>query len=81
MSSPSASDCHTDSDGTAEYNQALSERRVQAVIDYALSKGIDASRLDGIARGAVDPMGDNSTPDGKRINRRIEFLIVGLLEN
>ena len=66
---------HTDSSGSASYNQALSERRAGAVSGYLASKDIDASRLTVKGFGETLPKYDNETADGRTQNRRVEFLI------
>ncbi len=67
---------HTDSVGSADYNQNLSEARAQSVRSYLISVGIGADRL--IARGYGEsmPMASNRTSAGRQLNRRIEFLIL-----
>jgi outer membrane protein OmpA-like peptidoglycan-associated protein len=70
---------YTDDRGEAEYNQALSQRRVDAIRDYLASKGADLSRVEFVAKGEADPIADNSTPEGRQANRRIEFTIFDLL--
>ncbi len=64
---------HTDSTGTADYNQKLSERRAEAVRDYFISKGIPASQLKTKGYGMNVPMADNATEEGRAMNRRIEY--------
>lgn len=66
---------HTDSDGDAALNLTLSKKRADAVKD-ALSKefGIDASRMDTDGKGSTQPAAQNTTPEGKAQNRRVEFL-------
>jgi outer membrane protein OmpA-like peptidoglycan-associated protein len=64
---------YTDSVGTDEYNLGLSERRANAVKDYFVSKGIDASRLTATGRGEANPVADNATADGRAQNRRVEL--------
>ncbi|WP_126537672.1 OmpA family protein [Aerosticca soli] len=67
---------YTDSVGTDEYNQALSERRAQIVYDYLTSHGIDPSRLQGpIGHGENDPIDTNDTPEGRARNRRTELQV------
>jgi outer membrane protein OmpA-like peptidoglycan-associated protein len=66
---------HTDSDGTEEYNQALSERRAKSVSDYTLGQGINSSRLSIIGLGETEPVSSNETVDGKQLNRRVEIAI------
>ena len=67
---------HTDSTGDSVANQILSEARSNAVVSYLLSKGIDASRLQGIGYGADQPADTNETPEGRQNNRRIEMKII-----
>lgn len=69
---------HTDSRGSAAFNQDLSQRRAQAVVDYLISKGIDASRLSAVGFGEDAPIADNNTAEGRAINRRIEFTVKGI---
>jgi outer membrane protein OmpA-like peptidoglycan-associated protein len=66
---------HTDSDGTDEYNQSLSERRAQAVSDYTKLQGVDPSRLSIIGLGENEPIATNESPEGKQLNRRVEIAI------
>ena len=67
---------HTDSDGSASYNQWLSERRAQSVIDYLGQLGISTARLIPMGYGETKPIADNSTEDGKARNRRVEFQVL-----
>jgi outer membrane protein OmpA-like peptidoglycan-associated protein len=64
---------HTDSTGSEAYNQALSERRARAVVDYLVSLGIPASRLAATGAGELKPVADNATADGRAQNRRVEL--------
>jgi OmpA-OmpF porin, OOP family len=67
---------YTDSVGTAQYNQGLSERRAKIVYDYLTSHGIDASRLEGpIGHGLNDPIDTNKTAAGRARNRRTELQV------
>jgi OOP family OmpA-OmpF porin len=67
---------YTDSKGTDEYNQSLSERRASIVYNYLTSHGIDASRLEGpIGHGETNPIGDNATDAGRAQNRRTELQV------
>ena len=67
---------YTDSKGTDEYNQSLSERRAKIVYDYLTSHGIDASRLEGpIGHGEADPVDSNDTDAGRARNRRTELQV------
>ena len=65
---------HTDSDGDADFNQKLSERRAKVVMDKLIAMGIDPSRLKYKGWGESKPIDNNSTPEGKANNRRVEFV-------
>jgi outer membrane protein OmpA-like peptidoglycan-associated protein len=67
---------HTDSDGSQEYNQGLSERRAQSVAQYFRSQKIMDQRLITIGMGETRPVADNSTATGKQANRRVEITMV-----
>jgi len=64
---------HTDSQNSEAYNQKLSERRAQAVMDYLVARGIDRSRLVAKGYGEAQPIADNRTADGRGANRRVEL--------
>lgn len=66
---------HTDSTGSAQYNQALSERRASTVATYVHNRGIDAQRILAFGRGLSQPIADNSTPAGRALNRRVELTL------
>jgi OmpA-OmpF porin, OOP family len=66
---------HTDADGEDAANQALSEKRAQAVVDYVVKAGLPASRFTAVGYGSTQPVGSNDTDEGKAQNRRIEFLV------
>jgi outer membrane protein OmpA-like peptidoglycan-associated protein len=66
---------HTDSTGTTEYNQKLSERRADAVRDRLMRDGVPASRISIKGYGESDPVADNSTPEGRQSNRRVQLEI------
>ena len=66
---------HTDADGTDVFNQALSEKRAQAVTDYLVKAGLPASRFMAVGYGSTQPIASNDTDDGKAHNRRIEFVV------
>lgn len=66
---------HTDSTGNAAANKALSQRRAQAVVDYLVSKGVDASKLVAEGHGSENPVAENTTEEGRFKNRRIEFSV------
>lgn len=67
---------HTDSDGSAEYNQRLSDSRATAVVNYLTAAGVSADRLDARGFGEDQPIADNTTQEGKAQNRRIEFKVI-----
>ena len=67
---------HTDNVGDAHMNQLLSEARADAVRDYILSKGISSDRVIAVGFGERFPIADNSTPEGRAKNRRIEMVRV-----
>ena len=64
---------HTDDRNTEAYNIALSKRRIRAVIDYLVGKGISLDRLRPLALGETSPAASNATPEGRALNRRVEF--------
>ncbi|MGH6739670.1 MAG: OmpA family protein, partial [Bradyrhizobium sp.] len=66
---------HTDGDGEDAFNQALSEKRAQAVVDYLVKAGLPASRFTAVGYGSTQPVAGNDTDEGKAQNRRIEFLV------
>ncbi len=68
---------YTDSTGTDEYNLVLSEKRANSVVNYLVSKGISAARLKSKGYGNSSPIGDNVTPEGRKLNRRTEAKIIG----
>jgi outer membrane protein W/outer membrane protein OmpA-like peptidoglycan-associated protein len=65
---------HTDSVGTEEYNQGLSDRRAKAVFDYLTSRGVDPARLSSIGHGELKPIADNATAEGRQLNRRVMLI-------
>ncbi|MDX1480987.1 MAG: OmpA family protein [Woeseiaceae bacterium] len=69
---------HTDSTGSDQYNQALSERRASSVARYLQNQGINPQRMITIGLGESMPVADNSTADGRQANRRVELTMVPL---
>ena len=66
---------HTDAEGEEASNQALSEKRAQAVMDYLVKAGLPADRFTAIGYGSTQPVASNDTGTGKAQNRRIDFLV------
>ena len=66
---------HTDADGEDAFNQALSEKRAQAVADYLVKAGLPANRFTASGYGSTQPVATNDTDEGKARNRRIEFMV------
>ncbi len=66
---------HTDSTGSASYNQGLSERRAQAVTNILVASGTSAGRIQTYGRGASSPVATNETSAGRQANRRVEIVI------
>ena len=63
---------HTDSIGSDQYNQRLSEQRAQSVRQALIDEGVDGSRLEAVGHGESRPIADNSTEEGRQMNRRVE---------
>lgn len=64
---------HTDSVGTDQYNQRLSERRAEAVRNVLVNEyGVQGNRVNSVGYGESRPVADNSTEEGRQINRRVE---------
>jgi outer membrane protein OmpA-like peptidoglycan-associated protein len=66
---------HTDSQGTGAFNQGLSQGRAQAVRDYLVSRGVQAERIRAEGFGSSRPIADNSSPEGRANNRRVEIIV------
>ena len=67
---------HTDSDGSMEYNQGLSQRRASSVAQYLQQQGINPQRMITVGMGETMPIADNTTAAGKQANRRVEITMV-----
>ena len=65
---------HINSNGKIVNNQLFSEQRVAAVIRYLVEKGISSSKSESTGYGETRPLKTNSTPEGGRFNRRVEFI-------
>jgi outer membrane protein OmpA-like peptidoglycan-associated protein len=68
---------YTDSIGSEEYNQTLSEKRAEAVRDYLVSSGVGMNNVAARGLGKADPVADNSTAAGRKLNRRVEMIVSG----
>jgi outer membrane protein OmpA-like peptidoglycan-associated protein len=67
---------HTDSSGSEEYNQTLSERRAGSVAAYLAEQAVASGRMTTVGYGESQPIADNSTEAGKQANRRVEVAII-----
>jgi outer membrane protein OmpA-like peptidoglycan-associated protein len=68
---------YTDSIGSDEYNQTLSDKRAEAVRDYLVSSGVSINNVSAQGMGKADPVADNSTAAGRKLNRRVEMIVSG----
>jgi outer membrane protein OmpA-like peptidoglycan-associated protein len=66
---------YTDSVGTDEYNQALSQRRADSVRSYLVGQGIGAERLTAVGKGESEPVAGNDSATGRQQNRRVAVII------
>jgi OmpA-OmpF porin, OOP family len=66
---------HTDNAGAAEANQKLSEARANSVKNYLVSKGVLAKRIECKGLGQNEPIAENTTPEGKAKNRRVQIVL------
>ncbi len=71
---------HTDSTGSDSYNQTLSERRAQAVSNYLTSRGVNSARIRWQGFGETAPIADNTTEEGRAMNRRVEIKIIPITQ-
>jgi len=68
---------HTDSIGSDEYNQRLSEKRAGTVRGYLVSSGVKPDSIQAEGLGKADPVADNSTSAGRQLNRRVDIVVSG----
>jgi len=66
---------HTDSTGSMQVNQTLSVNRANAVTNYLSARGVPAASLSSEGRGPNNPVADNSTAEGRALNRRVELYL------
>ncbi len=71
---------HTDSTGSDSYNQTLSERRAQAVSNYLTGRGVSSARIRWQGFGETAPIADNTTEQGRALNRRVEIKIIPITQ-
>lgn len=72
---------HTDSTGTRQYNQGLSERRANSVANYIMRTGVQGPRLVPVGFGPDRPVATNATPEGREQNRRVEIRLDPIVAN
>ena len=68
---------HTDSIGSDEYNVQLSEKRADSVRAYLISNGVRPDSVSAQGFGKADPVADNSTASGRKLNRRVDMVVSG----
>jgi outer membrane protein OmpA-like peptidoglycan-associated protein len=66
---------HTDSKGTTVSNQMLSENRARVVMEFLVQRGVPSSGITSVGIGQSRPIADNTTPEGRANNRRVEIII------
>jgi len=67
---------HTDADGSDNYNDGLSKRRAESIIQFFTQRGLDRDRLEFDFKGEKQPVDSNETPEGKQRNRRVDFVFI-----
>jgi outer membrane protein OmpA-like peptidoglycan-associated protein len=68
---------YTDSIGSDQYNQTLSEKRAATVRDYLVTSGVSINNVVAQGFGKTDPVADNSTAAGRKLNRRVDMVVSG----
>ena len=68
---------HTDSVGSDDFNQQLSERRADSVRDFLAEQGVPGSSITAHGFGKTQPVAANDTPEGRQRNRRVELVVNG----
>jgi outer membrane protein OmpA-like peptidoglycan-associated protein len=68
---------YTDSTGTAEFNQKLSEQRANAVRDFLMDQGLNTQNMNAVGYGENYPVASNDTSAGRQSNRRVELVVSG----
>jgi outer membrane protein OmpA-like peptidoglycan-associated protein len=70
-------DGYTDSIGSEDYNQTLSEKRANSVRAYLISSGVLPDHVTAQGFGKADPVADNTTAEGRKLNRRVDMVVSG----
>jgi len=68
---------YTDAIGSDEYNQTLSDKRAEVVRDYLVTSGVSMNNVAARGMGKADPIADNGTAAGRKLNRRVEMIVSG----
>jgi outer membrane protein OmpA-like peptidoglycan-associated protein len=68
---------YTDTTGTPDFNLKLSQQRSDAVQQFLISQGMAANTITSAGMGQADPVADNSTAEGRKLNRRVEIIVSG----
>jgi outer membrane protein OmpA-like peptidoglycan-associated protein len=68
---------HTDSVGSDDFNQRLSEQRADAVRNYLVVQGVSSDSITGHGFGKMQPVASNDTAAGRQLNRRVELVVSG----
>ncbi|MCH2213905.1 MAG: OmpA family protein [Flavobacteriales bacterium] len=68
---------HTDNIGGISYNKILSQERAKSVVDYLIEENVNQTRVSYAGYGSEKPLTTNTTEEGRAINRRVEFIILG----
>jgi outer membrane protein OmpA-like peptidoglycan-associated protein len=66
---------HTDSTGSEQHNQALSERRARSVETFLIGRGVDPARITAVGYGESMPVASNASDSGRQQNRRVDILL------
>jgi outer membrane protein OmpA-like peptidoglycan-associated protein len=66
---------HTDSRGSRDFNMQLSQERAQSVMNYLVSRGVQAESITAMGIGPDRPLADNNSRDGRQQNRRVEIIV------
>jgi outer membrane protein OmpA-like peptidoglycan-associated protein len=72
---------YTDNTGDFNYNLGLSKRRAGAIVTQLVKDGVSKDRLAGVGVGPLNPIASNATPEGQAENRRVELVLIDLINN